>query len=446
MLQLVHSFAHCFKTKSAHSVDLAARYVGGLLSQTQRKNMERMDERLGKADDLGQDVYQATQNFISTSRWEVKPLYAQICEQVNRRLGGSPDSVLAIDESALSKKGDKSVGVGRQHNGRLGKLDNCQMGVFSALTCGSRVALIGSRLYLPEDWINDPERCQEAGVPAERMAQGYLSKIDHARELILEAVENGVQFSCIAMDAFYGRDSTLRRSIEELGLIFCVDVPTNTRVFRTRPTQTERPKKITEVTVSVAELAQEIVGKDGPKERIDLREGDHGIVEAHVSAVRVWEWSAGCAQPEELWLLIRAMPDGSLKLSLCNADSKTPLKQLARWQAARFWVERCFQDAKSHCGMGQYQARGWWAWQHHIVLVALAILFEMEERMMNPTGISDLTATDVTEMIEWALITKPTEGELIERMMKRHQARERSKQNALVRQAKARESAKIARS
>jgi SRSO17 transposase len=439
MLQLVHSFSHCFKTKSAHGVDLAARYVGGLLSQTQRKNMERMDERLGKAEELGQDVYQATQNFISTSRWEVEPLYAQICEQVNRRLGGSPDSVLAIDESALTKKGDKSVGVGRQHNGRLGKVDNCQMGVFSALTCGSRVALIGSRLYLPEDWINDPERCEEAGVPKERMAQGSLTKIDHAKELISEALANGVEFSCVAMDAFYGRDSSLRRFMEELNLTYCVDVPTNIRVFRTRPSETERPKKITEVTVSVGELAREVLAQKGPKHVIGLRDGDHGIVQAKVSAVRVWEWSAQSERPEELWLLIREMPDGSLKLSLCNASAKTPLKQLAKWQAARFWVERCFQDAKSHCGMGQYQARGWWAWQHHMALVALAVLFEMEERMMNPSGIGDLTATDVTEMIEWALINKPTESELLERMMRRHQARERSKRNALARQAAASE-------
>jgi hypothetical protein len=81
--------------------------------------------------------------------------------------------------------------------------------------------------------------------------------------------------------------------------------------------------------------------------RITLRPGDDGDVEAQVAAVRVWEWSEGEAAPVELWLLIRQMPDHSLKLSLCNAGAATPLRRLAGWQAARFYVERCFQDAKA---------------------------------------------------------------------------------------------------
>jgi SRSO17 transposase len=439
MLELVSSFSHCFKTNSAHGPELAARYVGGLLSQTQRKNMERMNERLGEAAELGEDIYQATQNFISASHWEVDPLFEQLCAHANRRLGGSPDSVLAIDESAQSKKGDKSVGVGRQHNGRLGKQDNCQTGVYSALNCGTQVALVGARLFLPEDWIKDPERCRKAGVPEERIGQGFLTKIDQAKELILEAIKNGVQFSCVAVDAFYGRDSKLRRFMEEKGLIYCVDVPTNARVFEAKPTVTQRPKKITQCTISAAELAVKLMAMQRhPKQRIDLREGDHGIVEAHFTAVRVWEWAAESSEPTELWCLVRAMPDGSHKLSFCNASARTPLKQLARWQAGRFWVERCFQDAKSHCGMGQYQARGWWAWHHHMALVSLAVLFQMEERLMNPTGIGNLTATDVTEMIEWVLITKPTEADLLARMKRRHRLREKSKQSALECQRQAR--------
>ena len=443
MSTLVHEVADCFKTKSANSVDLACRYVGGLLSQTLRKNMERMDERLGQDDSLCEDNYQATQQFISASRWDEGQLYQQIGTRANERLGGTLDSVLSIDESSNAKKGIASVGVARQWNGRLGKEDNSQTGVYSALSCGSRVCLTGARLFLPKEWIEDPERCRKAGVPQERIEQGHRSKLDHARELIEEAQANGLQFGCVAMDAFYGRDSTLRRFMEERSLNYCVDVPVNARVFTRKPVMSERPKPIGEHTESVADLAAKTLkNRKRTVQRITLRAGDDGDVEAQVSAVRVWEWTEGEAAAVELWLIIRQMPDGSHKLSLCNAPASITLKRLARWQAARFWVERCFQDAKSHCGMAQYQARGWLAWHHHMALVALAVLFQMQERMSEaPAAIPNLTAADIVELMEWALMKRPSEAELIARIERRHEKRERSARNKREAQKKKRKRA-----
>lgn len=439
MSRLVQDFAGCFKTKSSNSTDLACRYVGGLLSQTQRKNMERMDERLGQDDSLCEDTYQATQQFISSSRWDESLLYAQIADRANERLGGTADSVLCIDESSHAKKGQTSVGVARQWNGRLGKQDNCQTGVYSALACGPHVCLVGARLYLPKEWIDDPARCRRVGVPEERLEQGYLTKIDHARELVSEALQHGLKFRCVAMDAFYGRDSTLRRFLEEQQLTYCVDVPVNARVFANRPKSQTRPHPIGDYTQSVAEIAEEMIGGGKlPVQRIRLREGDNGDVEARVSAVRVWEWTEGDDAPVQLWLVIREMPDGGRKLSLCNASEEASLKQLARWQAARFWVERCFQDAKSHCGMAQYQSRGWLAWHHHMALVALAVLFQMQERMSGQSGITNLTNADVVELMEWALMKRPTEEELINRIMLRHLKREKSAASKRAAQKRAR--------
>ena len=438
MFKLVDSFADCVKTNSPNNTLIASRYVGGLLSQTQRKNMERMDERLGDDESLGEDIYQATQQFISASGWDDGAVYRQLCERADRRLGGSPDSVLVIDESGHTKKGDRSVGVGQQYNGRLGKQDNCQVGVYSALNCGTRVALIGARLFMPQDWIKDPERCRKAGVPQERIAQGHLTKIDHARELIDEARSNGVNFACVCVDALYGRNAALRDYMEESAITYCADIPANARLFASKPEMSARPKQITKATQSAGELAKQALAqnKNSPTQTVQLREGDHGIVEAKVKAIRVWEWTEESAQPEERWLIIRAIPDGSTKLSLSNAKAGTSLKRLARWQAGRFWVERCFQDAKSHCGMSQYQARGWQAWHHHMALVALAVFFQMEERMTDPSGIANLTAADITEMIEWVIIRKPSEAELLERIERRHRAREQSKSAAIKRQRK----------
>jgi len=440
MFQFVECFADCFKTNSPNNTQLASRYVGGLLSQTQRKNMERMDERLGENDSLGEDLYQATQQFISASGWDPNAVYRQLCVRADRRLGGSPDTVLVIDESAHTKKGDSSVGVGQQYNGRLGKQDNCQVGVYAALNCGTRVTLVGARLFLPQDWIENPKRCRKVGVPEERIEQGHRTKIDHARELLEEALANGVNFACASMDALYGRNAALRRFMEERGITYCVDIPSNTRLFANKPEMSTRPKRITKATQTAGELGKEALAqnKKHPFQNVQLREGDHGMVEAKVKALRVWEWREESEQPEEIWLIIRAMPDGSTKLSLSNADKKTSLKRLARWQAGRFWVERCFQDAKSHCGMGQYQARGWRAWHHHMALVALAVCFQMEERLADPSGLANLTAYDITEMIEWVIIRKPSEAQILERIERRHRAREQSKNAALERQRKLR--------
>ncbi|MDP1589126.1 MAG: transposase [Prosthecobacter sp.] len=117
MAAFIAEHAGCFKTKSPNSHELASRHVGGLPSQTQRKNMERMDERLGADEALCADTYQATQQFISSSPWDTGPLYPRVI----RRLGATTQSAQSIDESANAKKGAASVGVARQWNGRLGK-------------------------------------------------------------------------------------------------------------------------------------------------------------------------------------------------------------------------------------------------------------------------------------------------------------------------------------
>ena len=434
MLSKLESFADCFKTKSPNDIGHASRYVSGLLTQTLRKNMERMDERLGKDDSLGEDSYQAMQQFASSSPWDEALVYAKICQLANKRLGGSPDTTVVIDESAHAKKGDASVGVSRQHNGRLGKQDNCQVGVHCVLNCGPHSAMLGTRLFLPDSWISDPEKCRLAGVPEARISQGSLTKTQLARELIAEIIANGVQFACISFDSLYGRDSGLRQYIDELGLIYCADVPCNTGVFLSKPAFATRPEKITEHTIKVEEVAQKMAqDKSKPGRQIQLREGENGIVTAQVWACRVWEWRAEAEQPEELWLIVRAMPDGSYKTSLSNAGRKTSLKRLARWQAGRFYVERCFQDAKSQCGMSQYQTRGWRAWHHHMALVSVALLFMMEERLLNPMEMPMLSAADIVEMMEWVLVQRPTEKELLERIRRRHTQRAKNKLGAVAR-------------
>lgn len=434
------SFAHLFKTRTDDGSDYARLYLNGLLTEAPRKNMERMDEHL----DSGQ--YENVQQFISNSPWDERGLFDAVAARASARLGDRPETCLIIDESAISKKGAASVGVARQYNGRLGKQDNCQVGVYGALNTGTHTALIGARLFLPDEWVQDPPRCLKAGVPEDEIKE--RSKLDLALELIDQALEQQVKFACIVFDSFYGRDSKLLASIEERGLIYCAEVPANTNVFIERPTDEQRPEKIKQHTRSVSELAAQIAAdKKHRATLIELREAENGVLTARVWRQRIWVWPAGAEGPKELWLLVRQMSDGELKTSLSNAPRSTTLKSMAQWQAGRFHIERAFQDAKSHLGMAQYQSRGWRAWHHHMALVILAHLFMTEERMMQGSmEFTQLSARDVVELLDYCL-TKPRSAEqVLQRVRHRHARRERNARSAQKRRRAQIESSKLGKS
>jgi len=423
-LQFVNDFADAFKTTTRESSAQAKLYLQGLLTEAGRKNMEVIDGHLGAGS------YESLQQFISGSPWSSAKLLEAVARRASERLGDHRNTTLCIDESAHTKKGRASCGVARQYNGRLGKQDNCQVGVYSSLQNNGHRALIGAALYLPREWIDDQARCRKAGVPEERIAEGMLTKIDLAKNLVSDALAAGVKFGCVCVDAFYGRDGAFRAFLRELELIYCCDVPANTRVFETGAASGGRKRKAR----NVAEIAERLRNDSRtPSVRVNLREDENGMVSAQVSALRVLVDSPDQGGPEEEWLVIRLMPDGSLKFSLSNAPADTSLPQLSKWSASRFYVERAFQDAKSHVGMGDYQCRGWNAWHHHMAMVCLATLFLMEERMFNAMGMELLSAHDIVEMLDWAFRKRRSENELIDHIRKRHERRARSTASAGVR-------------
>jgi len=156
--------------------------------------MERMEEVIPEAD------HQALQHMVSESAWAERAVLDQVAQDANRLLGGQADSSLIIDESGFPKKGRHSVGVGRQWCGQLGKVENCQVGVFAALGCGTKATLIDERLFLPEAWTQDPKRGQAAGIPASHC--GFQRKHDLALEMIAHARQQGIGFAWVG---FAGR-------------------------------------------------------------------------------------------------------------------------------------------------------------------------------------------------------------------------------------------------
>jgi SRSO17 transposase len=136
----------------------ARRFVQGLLKGGERRNAENIAQNMAGAN------VRDLQAFLSTGVWDDSQVLAQMRQDVLKVLA-EDDAVCNVDETGFAKKGDKSVGVARQYSGTLGKVDNCQIGVFANYCSAKGHTLIDRRLYLPQEWTDDPQRCQQAGVP-----------------------------------------------------------------------------------------------------------------------------------------------------------------------------------------------------------------------------------------------------------------------------------------
>lgn len=157
-----------------------------------------------------------------------------------------------------------------------------------------------------------------------------------------------------------------------------------------------------------------------------LRDGENGRVNVRFWSQRVWIWPGTSEIPVEVWLCVTERADGAVKYSLCNADDGTSQEELAKRQGQRYFVERAFEDGKSQLGMGQYQARRWLAWVHHMVLVGLAMVFTLEEREMLKEDRPLMSVRDVVELIAWYFEKDRTGAEVEAAIRARHKRREQA--------------------
>jgi SRSO17 transposase len=267
-----------------------------------RKNMERMEEYVKECD------YESTQHFISESPWNHRDFIAHVARDVNAVIGG-PDSVLAIDESAFTKKGNKSAGVSRQYNGRLGKIDNCQVGVFGALSDGERVSLVDVRLYLPQEWVDSPHRCELAGIPEEERV--FRSKPELGLQIIEEARKNGLRFGWVCFDGFYGNVPEFTRKLDEDNQQFVGAIHKDQIVYL-EPPSPYLPRRTGNKGRKYSRYRTKEVGirVDALNEQnasrwhlITIREGTKGYVGYLARRMRVWLWENDTDKVKEVWFL-----------------------------------------------------------------------------------------------------------------------------------------------
>jgi SRSO17 transposase len=278
----------------------------------------------------------------------------------------------------------KSVGVARQYSGTLGKVGNCQVGVFLAYAAARGHALVDKRLYLPPVWTDDPARCQAAGVPA---GISYQSMAELGLDMLRQARAVGhLQGRWVTGDDAYGKSPTLRDALDAEDWYYVLDVPATTPVF-TQPAPTEVPpwsgrgRKPTTPRLAPgapAPQAVQAVADSVPAtawHELTVAEGAQGPRTYQFVALRVWESRDGLPG-RACWLLLRRNLDGSEpRYYLSNAPADTPLLTLAQVAATRWVIETEFETAKGETGLDEYEVRSWTGWHHHLTLALLASAF-----------------------------------------------------------------------
>lgn len=425
-MSFIDRYGSLFRTRAHDNAVVAQRYLQGL-AQAATATFTVM------AAVVEDGCEQQFQHFISNSPWRHEPVVEQIGRDADRLLGGKPNSALIIDESSFPKQGDRSVGVARQWCGRLGKVDNCQVAVFAVLTDGGHHTPVNMRIYLPERWIADPQRCDLAEVPLP--ARRLRSKSQLALEMVRAARARGMRFGWVGADGGYGKEPAFLRALEDAGEVFVADVHCTQRVWREAPglhvpvpkaTRGRPPsrRRAAADDVTVARLVTELRAKEWT--RCTLRDSTRGPLTVDIAHRRVWVWD-GVEAAARCWHLIvrrEVGAPGRIKFSLSNAAPETSPQRLAEMQGQRYWVERAFEDAKGECGLADYQALGWRAWHHHVTMVMLAMLFIAERRVAHQPGLALLTPRDIVEVLKQTLPAKPQSKQaLVDRINQRHARR-----------------------
>jgi SRSO17 transposase len=346
----------------------ARPYVAGLLSDPPDKNVESIAY-------LYDQEREPLQQFIGQSPWDYQPWLTELARQVGQQLG-SPDGVLVFDPSAFAKKGQASVGVQRQWCGRLGKVENCQVGVYLAYVGRAEHALVDVRLYLPQEWAQDKKRRAQAGMP-----RAVRFRTRH--ELALEMLDQRgplLPHAWVAGDDEMGRCSWFRQELRSRQECYLLAVPSNTAVRDlTAPDpphsgRGQRPRvPFTRVDRWCAAVAEEAW------QTVEVRAGERGPVVVQAVWALVQARTEGrVSDVAELLVVFRErQADGSWKHDylLSNAVLGAPLAEFARVFKAEHRIEECLQRAKGEARLADYEVRTWRGWYHHQALALTATWF-----------------------------------------------------------------------
>ncbi len=388
----------------------AHRYLQALLSDHPRKSIEPMAIAHGFP-------IRSLQAFIGESPWPRAPIMHRHQQLVAQTLG-EEDAVILVDESGMAKQGRHSAAVAPQYCGALGKVANCQVGVYLGDASRKGYTLLDGQLFVPECWFADDQADlrDDVGMPADLT---FKTKPELAVEQVRNLMERKVvPARWLAADALYGDSPTFRDAVADLGLWYFTEVACSTLIWRRHPaliipawsgkgrkptrqrlkTPSNRAYRVDELLTRLGKMAWV---------RGIVKEGSKGPIVCDFAFVRVTECRQGLPGPR-LWLVIRrnVADPSEVKFYLSNAPEKIESVELVRMSGMRWPVELSFEEGKTELGMDQYETRSWLGWHHHMLLVMLAHHFLVWVRVRWAARAPALTLAQV-RLLVLSVIPKP---------------------------------------
>jgi SRSO17 transposase len=358
------------------------RYLIGLTLPIERKNAENIAEQVGASP-------RKLQEFLSESPWDDEGCIGELQRFVGEQFG-APGGVLILDDTGFAKKGIHSAGVGRQYSGTLGRVDNCQVGVFLGYASPHGHTLVDRRLYLTEGWLADPakRRSPRAAVPADVR---FKTKLELAGGMLGSAADRGyLPYQWVTADAAYGDSHELRRLVAEQDRWYLFEVSGTTEVWTADPGwqlpppsgRVRRPRTRavagpdSQAARTVGEVVRSLPSGDWIRHRVT--EGEKGPREYEFVRLRVIEKIHREPGPEG-WLMARrpvgSDPGADIKCYLSNAPSTIALAEMAAVGCLRWTIEEDFELAKGEVGLDHYEVTRYRGWYHHITMSLMALAF-----------------------------------------------------------------------
>jgi SRSO17 transposase len=349
-----------------------AMYALGLLSDGERKSLEPIAARACGDPERTHAVHEQLIHFLAASPWCDTPVREYAAKHaVQAMQTQAPIRSWIIDDSGFLKQGIHSPGVQRQYTGSAGKTTNCQIGV--SLVMASEYAHVAAdfRLYLPESWIADRERCRRAHIPD---TVDYSPKWVLALNMIEAALQAGFPKGVVLADADYGTKTIFRDMLETLGLRYAVGVQSTNklRVLGEDGTCSAR--------MTIGEAGRSLQRR---LRQVTWREGTRATLRSRFARVRVVVDREDGRAREPEWLLIE-WPEGEsspTKFVLSTLPASISCKELVRTVKSRWRIERSYEDLKGELGLDHYEGRSFVGWHHHVSVVLACYAFLVAEHV-----------------------------------------------------------------
>jgi SRSO17 transposase len=356
-----------------------AMYALGLLSDGERKSMEPIAARACATPEQTHAVHERLIHFLGESRWHNEPIRRYAAQYaLDAMQTHGPIRTWVIDDTGFLKQGKHSPGVQRQYTGSAGKTTNCQIGVSLLLATEHAHVATDFRLYIPESWAQDRERCRRAHIPDD---VGYSPKWCLALAMIEEALAAGLPKGVVLGDCDYGNKTVFRDMLDVLGLRYALEVQSTTMLRRVG-----QGGRLGE-RMSAARLGAMLAGK---LRKVTWREGTKVTLHSRFARVRVVCDRHDGQSREPQWLLVE-WPEGEpapTKFVLSTMPETTSCKQLVRTFKSRWRIERSYEDLKGELGLDHYEGRSFLGWHHHVsvVLACYAFLVAEHARSFPPSA------------------------------------------------------------